>query len=158
VRVLLDTTYFLPAIGISVRGLPRGVVLELISRECAVLMSEATIFEILAKGAKYVALGALRPERVVRGVRSLLYDDRIRRVPMHDARALLTALELRRLLSDFIDCLILSAAVNYADALLTEDEEIHALSRSEDFSEVVRGVNPGFKVVRYNELKGVLSG
>ena len=111
-RLLLDTTYLLPVIGISVKGLPRDVVIELIKRGHEILISEIILFELSAKGAKYVVLGTLTMERVLRGVRALLYDDRVSRIPAHDTAVLLTAFKLRKVLSDFINCLILSSVIN----------------------------------------------
>ena len=72
---------------------------------------------------------------------------------MHDTYVILTALELRKLLSDFIDCIILSAAINYADILLTEDEDIHRLLGNEKFLEIVQEINSEFKIMCYSELE-----
>jgi len=134
-----------------------NIVVDLINEKCTILMSEITLFEILAKGAKYVASSLLRAKRVIKGIRSLLYDDRVHKIPIHDTYVLLTALELRKLLSDFIDCIILSAAINYADILLTEDEDIHRLLGNEKFLEIVQEINLEFKVMRYSELEKILS-
>ena len=41
-RLLLDTTYFLPAIGISVRNLPKEAVVNLIRKGHEVMVSEIT--------------------------------------------------------------------------------------------------------------------
>jgi len=152
VRLLLDTTYLLPVIGISVKGLPRNAVIELIKRGHEILISEITLFELSAKGAKYVVLGTLTVERVLRGVRALLYDDRVSKIPAHDTAVLLTAFKLRKVLSDFIDCLILSSAINRADVLVTEDKNILGLLNVKEFQELVQGLNPVFKVRRLKEV------
>jgi len=68
---------------------------------------------------------------------------------------LLTALELRRLLSNFIDCLILSTALNYANILLTEGEDIHILLSNSRFLKIVHEINPEFKIMYYSELKEI---
>jgi len=156
-KILLDTTYFLPVIGISVKNFPRNIVVKLINKKCTVLISEITLFEILAKGAKYAASNFLRAEKVIKGIRSLLYDDKVHKIPIYDTYVLLTALELRKLLRDFIDCLILSTAINYANILLTEDEDIHELLSDKKFLEMVQETNPEFKIMYYSELKEILS-
>jgi len=40
---------------------------------------------------------------------------------------LTTAFKLRKVLDDFIKCIILSSAINNADVLITEDEQIHEI-------------------------------
>lgn len=60
-----------------------------------------------AKGAKYVALGALPPEKVTKGVRALTYNESVQKIEMHESTILHVAFKIRSLLNDFIDCLIL---------------------------------------------------
>lgn len=148
----MDTTYLLAAVGISVKGLPRDAVIQLSRRGHGISISEVTLFELCANGAKRVAGGGLTGERVSRGIRAVVYDDRIARIPMHDTSVLLTAFRLRRRLSDIIDCLILSSAVNRCDVLVTEDEDILDLSRKDEFQGLLRAVNPEFRVQRLAEI------
>jgi len=68
-KLLLDTTYFLPAIGVSIKGFPRNIVVEFIRKGYEVLISEITLFELSAKGAKFIIAGVLSPRRVSRGKR-----------------------------------------------------------------------------------------
>ncbi|MHA1708405.1 MAG: PIN domain-containing protein [Candidatus Baldrarchaeia archaeon] len=151
-KLLLDTTYFLPAIGISVKEIPRNLVIELIRRGYEVLMSEISIFELSAKGAKYVVSGALTPVKVSRGIKALVYDERVRKIPIHEPSILLTAIDLRKLLRDFIDSLILSSAINRADILVTEDEDIHKVSGKRNFHKIVENINPRFEVKSIKEI------
>ena len=145
-RLLLDTTYLLPAIGVSIKGLPEDAPIKLISSGHQISMSDITIFELSAKGAKHVTLGTLTAERVSRGIRALVYDDRIERIPIHDSSVLLAAFKLRRMLSDFIDCLILSSAINRNDVLVTEDGDIHDIREKREFKELLQTINPQFKI------------
>jgi len=151
-RLLLDTTYLLPAVGVSVKGLPEDASIQLIGKGHRISISDITIFELSAKGAKHIAVGSLTAERVSRGIRAIVYDDRIARVPVHDSSVLLTAFKLRRMLNDFIDCLILSSAINGNDVLLTEDEDIQNLRRKEEFQGILRAVNPGFKIQTLTDI------
>ncbi|MFQ6074806.1 MAG: PIN domain-containing protein [Candidatus Bathyarchaeia archaeon] len=144
--MLLDTTYLLPAIGVSVKDLPQDAPIKLIGKGHGVSISDVTIFELSAKGGKYITIGTLTPERVARGIRSIVYDERIARVPIHETSILLTAFTLRRMLSDFIDCLILSSAINRNDALVTEDGHIQDLKRRRDFQGLIEATNPKFKI------------
>ena len=55
-KLLLDTTYLLPAIGISVKDLNEKAVLNLADKGHELLISEVSLFELSAKGAKYCLL------------------------------------------------------------------------------------------------------
>ena len=145
-RLLLDTTYLLPAIGVSLEGLPRDALIRLIGRGHQVSISDITVFELSAKGGKYITTGALTAERVSRGIRSIVYDERIARIPIHDSSVLIMAFRLKRALSDFIDCLILSSAMSRNEVLVTEDEDIQNLKKRREFQELLETVNPGFKI------------
>lgn len=145
-RLLLDTTYFLPAIGVSIKNLPKDAVVKLMQKGHKISISNVSVFELSAKGAKHVAAGTLSAERVTKGIRAIIYDERITVIPMHDSSVLLTGFKLRRLLSDFIDCLILSSAINQNDAVVTEDKGIQNLKRNKEFNVILATMNPKFKI------------
>jgi len=151
-RLLLDTTYLLPAIGVSIKDLLQDAPIELIKKGHRISISDITIFELSAKGAKHITLGTLTAERVSRGIRAIVYDDRIERIPVHDSSVLLTAFKLRRMLNDFIDCLILSSAINQCDSLVTEDGDIHDLNEKREFQEILQIINPHFKIQTLKEI------
>lgn len=142
----MDTTYLLPAVGISIRGFPKDALFRLMEKNHQISISDISIFEISAKGAKHVFAGTLPAERVAKGIRAIIYDERITVIPLYDSSVLLMAFKLRKLLNDFIDCLILSSAVNRCDAILTEDEDIQNLKRNKEFVGFVTTVNPRFKI------------
>ncbi len=152
-KLLLDTTYFLPLIGVSIKDIPYDAIIKLIDKGYKILLSEISIFELIAKGAKYISLGNLSSTRVSRGLRSLLYDERIVKIPIYDTPLLLTSFEIRMMLSDYIDCLILSSAINNADMLITEDIDIHKLSNNEDLQKIINKTNPRFKI---KSIKNIL--
>ncbi len=151
-RLLLDTTYLLPAIGIGVKGIPRDAPLKLIESGHNISISEITIFELVAKGAKYITAGKLNPERVSGGVKAIVYDERIMRHPIYDSTILLTAFRLRRYLRDFIDCLILSSAINRSETLVTEDKDILYLGRRGEFKELIQTLNQKFEIKTLKEI------
>ncbi len=151
-KILLDTTYFLPLIGISVKGVPNDALIRLLEKGHQISLSDITIFELSAKGGKYVTAGALTPERVSRGIRSIIYDERITRIPMYDDSVLLVAFGLRRMLSDFIDCLILSSAINQNETLVTEDDNIHRLGGEREFHEFLEMRNRNFRIRKLREM------
>ncbi|MGB9660316.1 MAG: PIN domain-containing protein, partial [Nitrososphaerales archaeon] len=102
-----------------------------------IFISNITIFELSAKGAKYAALGKIPPERVIRGVKALAYSETINTIEAYESTILLIAFKLRSILSDFIDCLILSSAINQCDALITEDKDIQNIKGDEKYQEIV---------------------
>ncbi|MFQ6081229.1 MAG: PIN domain-containing protein [Candidatus Bathyarchaeia archaeon] len=151
-RLLLDTTYLLPAIGVSIKGLPEDAPIKLIRKGHQISISDITVLELSAMGAKQITIGTLKAERVSRGIRAIVYDDRIARIPVHDSSVLLTAFKLRRTLSDFVDCLILSSAINRNDVLVTEDEDIQNLRKKRAFQELLQTTNPKFEIQTLTDM------
>lgn len=145
-RLLLDTTYLLPTIAISVKGLPKDALIKLIQKGHEISISDISIFELSAIGAKHITAGTLSAERVTKGIRAIVYDEIVTIVPTHESTLLLTAFKLRSMLSDFIGCLILSSAINQCDALITEDNDIQNLKKNKEFNELITKINPKFKI------------
>jgi hypothetical protein len=83
----------------------------------------------------------------------LFYDDIIEKIPTYDSKILLTAFILRSLMVDFIDCLILSTALNCCDALITEDQGIQNLKKNKRYLELLSTINPNFKIQTITETK-----
>jgi len=150
-KLLLDTTYLLPAIGISIKNFPKDALIKLLDKGHQISISDISIFELSAKGAIQITAGALSAERVTRGIRAIVYDEVIETIPIYESPILLTAFKLRRMLSDFIDCLILSSAINQCDALITEDNDIQNLKKNKDFNEFLRTTIPKFKIQTLTE-------
>ena len=151
-KLLVDTTYLLPAIGISIKELPRDAPIKLVAKGHQISISDISIFELSAKGAKYIANGMLTPERVMMGIRAIVYDDAIDHISIHDSDILLTSFKLRSILDDFIDCLILSSAINQCDALITEDSDILNLNKNKGFNELLATANSKFKIRKLAEI------
>ncbi|MEM2914184.1 MAG: PIN domain-containing protein [Candidatus Bathyarchaeia archaeon] len=151
-KLLLDTTYFLPAVGIAVKNLPVDAPVKLMQKKHQIFISNITIFELSAKGAKYVASRAIPPERVTRGIRALMYNESINVIEVYDSTVLHLAFKIRGMLNDFIDCLILSSAINHCDAIITEDIDIHAVKENENYQELINAKNPKFKMHKLTEI------
>jgi PIN domain nuclease of toxin-antitoxin system len=151
-KLLLDTTYFLPTIGVSIKELQKDALLTIMAKKHQIAMSQISIFELSAKGAKYIKEDMLTPERVTRGLNAIIYNDGIDIIPMHDTTILMTAFKLRNMLNDFIDCLILSSAMNNSEDIITEDNEIQSLKKNAEFLNLVADLNPGFKILKLTEI------
>lgn len=150
-KLLLDTTYLLPVIGISVKNLPKDAAIKLMQKEHQIFISDISIFELSAKGAKYSAAGIIPPERISRGVRAIIYNETINTLPIHESTILHAAFKLRSILNDFIDCLILSSAINHCDALITEDADIQNIKENKNFQEILATKNPKFQIHKLTE-------
>jgi hypothetical protein len=148
----MDTTYLLPAIGIAIKELPRDAPIKLLAKGHQISISDISIFELSAKGAKYIANVTLTPERVMMGIRATVYDDAIDHISTHDSDILLTSFKLRSILNDFIDCLILSSAINQCDALVTEDSDILNLNKNKEFNQLLATANSKFKIQKLTEI------
>ncbi len=151
--ILLDTTYLLPLIGISIEELPDTLILELINRKYKIYTNYITLFELAAKGAKYITQGLLSSIRILKGINAIVYDDRIKKIGLEDTDVLATAFKLRVHVGDFIDCLIISTAIHYSNILLTEDETIIKLTNSTWFKELIKTLNPKLEVLNYRRFK-----
>ncbi|MGB9854574.1 MAG: PIN domain-containing protein [Candidatus Bathyarchaeales archaeon] len=151
-KLLLDTTYFLPAIGIATKNLPKDAAIQLMQKGHKIFISKITLFELSAKGAKYVASGTIPPERITRGIRAIAYAETINTIEIHESTILHTAFQLRKILNDFIDCLILSSALNQCDTLITEDTDIQNIKEDKSFQEIVTAKNPKFQILKLTEI------
>lgn len=151
-KILLDTTYLLPAIGIAIKEHQKDLPLKLIQEGNQISICDISVFELSAKGAKHISAGKLPPERVTRGIRAIVYNEQIEMIPTYESQLLLTAFKLRKTLNDFIDCLILSAAINQCDILLTEDNDIQNLKNNKEFNELLTTKNPKFKIQKPNDI------
>jgi len=145
-KILLDTTYLLPAIGIAIKELPKDIPIRLMQEGNQISICDISVFELAAKGAKHISAGKLPPERVTKGIRAIVYNEQIEMIPNYESQLLLTAFKLRKMLNDFIDCLILSAAINHCDILLTEDKDIQELKNNKNFNELLTTKNSKLKI------------
>jgi len=151
-RLLVDTTYLLPAIGISVKGIPADGMIRLRQQGHELHASDISIFELSAKGAKHIAERRLHPERVMRGIRAIIYDGTITMIPIHESALLLTAFRLRKMLGDFIDCLILASAMNHCEVLMTEDNDVRDLRKNREFIALCATTSPKFGIQTLTEI------
>ncbi len=147
-RVLLDTTYLLPAVGVAVTAAPPDVLLRVRDRGHQTLASSVSILEVAAKGGKLVAARRLARGRLVRGLRAILADLELEVVPMHREDILIAAADLRSLHSDFLDCILLATAAAESDLFLTEDRILERMAGDERFRRIAHPASRDFAVRR----------
>ncbi len=143
-RLLIDTSYLLPAIGISIRGISRTAVHDFASKGHTLTICTITLFELAAKGAKFAASGELEPRKVRDGLNAILHDPRIAEVPFEEPEVVSRALALRENMVDFVDCLIVAAAALTSDILVTEDEKIQRSVAEDRIRAKARPTIPAF--------------
>lgn len=152
-NIMLDTTYIMPAIGITISGVQHDALKTLHALGHTTSISELTLFELSAKGTKYTASGQLSLERLIKGLRSIILDESIQKAPFYDDEQLVVSFRLRELINDYVDCAILSSAIFGHDALMTEDGIIHNLIEREEFKSIIDETNPEFSVFSHRDLK-----
>ena len=139
--MILDTTYLLPVVGISVE--PDILEACLNGRTTFsvgdVRLSLISVFELQAKAAKL----RIRPERVLRGINALFRIFDI--IEFYRPDIIRISFELRKKLPDYIDCVIVATAASLGEELLTEDQLIHDLK--EDIEREY-----GIRVLSYREV------
>ena len=151
-KLLLDTTYLLPALGITVRSIPQNLLEDFQRRGHDISISAITIFELAAKGAKLVSDGRLSADRVERGLASILTDDSINQIALQEAEILKRAIALRSIKVDFIDCLILASAALRTDALVTEDKELRDLASRDEARAKLNPMNLAFTAYPWRKV------
>jgi predicted nucleic acid-binding protein len=149
-RALLDTTYFLPSIGVSLAQVPWDVVFR-VQGENDVFVSELTMFELSAKGAKYVNAGLIPTVNVVQGVNAILADEKLTKVPFTTPQIMEIAISLRKLVRDYLDCALLASAAQRCDLFLTEDTEL--LRKGTGLDNILKNINPDFAIKNWADVK-----
>jgi predicted nucleic acid-binding protein len=147
-RVLIDTSYLLPAAGIGVEGVPADAIRKIRAAGHEVLTSEISLFELLAKGAKLASQGKADPARVSLAIKSILSDSSIGKVGAYAEETMVMAIELRAHHAD-LDCVIMASAVNECEALVTEDV---AISKNDGLMKTVLARKPDFRTLTLKAL------
>jgi PIN domain nuclease of toxin-antitoxin system len=148
-RVLLDTTYLLPVAGIQIQRVEKDTLKRAKSSGDELFISEISLFELAAKGAKLAKNRLADRERLAQAVQSLVLDERLGKVKVYDEEVLSLAIDLRQHHPDFVDCLILASAVSSCEVLVTEDE---LLTGNDDLMAFVKKIKPAFSVTTSRKL------
>ncbi|MHA1444486.1 MAG: PIN domain-containing protein [Candidatus Hodarchaeales archaeon] len=151
-RIFLDSSFFFPLISIQVKNLSKKQLADLLKNSVhEILRSELVIFELSAKGTKLVNNGVLSLEDITDGLNTLVYQSNIQVIPIHYSEIQILATILRKDHSDFIDCLILASAINYADIFITMDEKIKKNTET-IWKNIIKERNEDFKVTLWKDF------
>lgn len=139
--MILDTTYLLPLAKIDIdTDLLRAIAdakVKLSLRELTV--SLISLFELQAKAASL----SLPSDAVRQSIDAILSTFKVK--PFYDGEVVDTSFRLRKLIPDYIDCVVTATAASLKEDLVTEDSRIFARRRAieEEY---------GIKVIRYKDL------
>lgn len=123
-KILCDTSYFLPLIKISIEEIPDNLLLELLSEsKHEYYYSELSVFEIAAKGLKFLINETeITLQDVMSGLDALQNDSRLKSLSWSDNPLIIElASKFRAIHQDTIDCFIFASAICNCDCILTMD-------------------------------------
>ncbi len=125
-RILLDTTYVLPFVGIEVKGAAsQDDVSGLIRSGNGISINQVSIFELLGKARPLILRDEKARQRVTEGLKAILGSGELVIYPVLDERTMPFAMDLMADgMRDIPDVPIAASALAYADMLLTEGRDI----------------------------------
>lgn len=124
-NIFFDSSFFFPFIKIDVEKLSSIKLLKAFqSKKFSIIRSDLVIFEIAAKGTKYVNDNIISDEDLAKGINSIINLENVKVIPFYFSEILNLATIFRKDHSDFIDCLTLASAIIYADILITLDDKL----------------------------------
>jgi PIN domain nuclease of toxin-antitoxin system len=163
-KLLLDTSYFLSYFKIAVEGLSFDFLKQLMERkDIELLISEISYSELVAKSFKLCLLKSnLLIEEILSGLDSVRNESRIELLSWYkNPRILETAFNLRKIHTDFFDCIIFASAFLEADAIGTFDDVFYKkIKNNKDINKIITDLNPEFKFYFYDfkeKPKGLIS-
>ncbi len=141
--MILDTTYLLPLSRIQVEAdLLRAVADGKVNLRLEdIVVNMISVFELMAKAAKLT----IPTEYVIDATRAILTTFRVE--PFHRPEIINVAVGVKKLIPDYVDCVIVATAAVLKEDLATEDS--HILSKRESIRDEY-----GIRVSSYKELTG----
>lgn len=148
-KILIDTSYFLPLIKVEVEGIPQDLLINLLEKNShEFYYSELSIFELTAKGLKLTTQDTNILVQDVRiGIDSIINDNRLIAIS-HTINPYIIeiAAELRNILKDTIDCLIIASAICESDCVITMDYNFYEkVIQNKIIKEKMLEINNNFK-------------
>lgn len=158
-RILIDTSYFLPLIKIGIKTIPDKLLIELLSKSSNnYFYSTLTIFELTAKGLQLSSKEkAITPQDIRIGIDAIKNDARLIEKSFTDNPLIIElASHLKAIHNDTIDCLIFATGICTCDCIITMDKFFfEQLNKSPIILKKVREINDNFKFW-FNDLTGEL--
>jgi hypothetical protein len=147
VNIVVDSTFLLPLVGVKVVGLPENPLETMTSMGFDVNINEISLFEAVGKAIREAEKARDREmimKRIKIGVKSLLLDIKIEKLPICELETIDTAIKLHESgLDDLPNCFIAATATWHTGLLLTE---------SQDVKPAAQRANIPLKIVKWKDL------
>jgi len=147
VNLVVDSTFLLPLVGVKVVGLPENPLETMTSMGFDVKINEISLFEAVGKAIREAEKAHDREmimKRIEIGVKSLLLDIKIEKLPICQLETINTAIKLHESgLDDLPNCFIAATATWHTGLLLTE---------SQDVKPATQRANIPLRIVKWKDL------
>ncbi|TFG23759.1 MAG: hypothetical protein EU529_06495 [Promethearchaeota archaeon] len=159
-KILIDTSYFLPLIKIGIENIPQTLLANLLSKNThQYFYSNLTLFELTAKGLKISSKKKkkITPQDIRIGIDAIQNDPRLRLINFTDNPIIIElASQLRGFHNDAIDCLIFATAICICDCIITMDVSFYEqINNNPPLIKEFLKINEGFQFW-FNDLSGDL--
>jgi len=141
--LIIDTTYLLPLVKIGVKtDLLKAIVEGRVRGEVSLQNLKVNLISLFELQAKATKLG-VPPRDVTEAINVILRSFQV--IPFYKAEIVETAHKLRKVLTDYIDCIIVATAITLREDLISEDQII--LSHKEELEKKY-----GIRIHNYQNL------
>ena len=148
-KILIDTSYFLPLIKISIEGISERILLEiLIQSEDKLYYSDLSLFELTAKSFKYINKeNQISTQDLMRGLDAIQNNTRLIHISWKENPFIIElAKKLRTIHKDTIDCLIFATAICNCDCIVTMDKDLYKqICLNNSIFEEIQSINKNFQ-------------
>ena len=160
-KILIDTSYFLPLIKIGIENIPQTLLVNLLSKTSnEFFYSNLTIFELTAKGLKLSSQkNTITPQDIRIGIDAIQNDLRLTEKYFTDNPIIIElASQLKAIHNDTIDCLIFATAICVCDCIITMDVSLFdQINKTPSLINKIREINQNFRFW-FNDLSEDLKG
>ena len=160
-KILIDTSYFLPLIKIGIENIPQTVLLNLLSKTShEYFYSNLTLFELTAKGLKLSSQkNTITPQDIKIGIDAIQNDLRLTEKSFTDNPIIIElASQLKAIHNDTIDCLIFATAICVCDCIITMDVSLFdQINKTPSLINKIGEINQYFRFW-FNDLSEDLKG
>lgn len=160
-KILIDTSYFLPLIKIGIENIPQTVLVNLLSKTSnEYFYSNLTLFELTAKGLKLSSQkNTITPQDIRIGIDAIQNDLRLTEKSFTDNPLIIELVsQLQAIHNDTIDCLIFGTAICVCDCIITMDSLLFdQINKNPSLISKIREINENFRFW-FNDLSEDLKG
>ena len=148
-KILIDTSYFLPLIKIGIENIPQTTLINLLAKTShEYFYSNLTLFELTAKGLKISSQeNTITPQDIRIGIDAIHNDSRLVEKSFIDNPLIIElASQLKAIHKDTIDCLIFATAICTCDCIVTMDVSFFdQINKVPSLINAIRKINENFR-------------